>query len=515
MIAAVAEIQRLTGVTQVCLLGIRLGALLACLASKRCQSISSLILIAPVIAGARYVRELRTIEFAASLRPKPPRLPDDVDAADDRAGAVAMELCGFALSHATIEALKGLDMAGFGATSVRDIMVIDGDRSPKAHEWATGLSALGMRTKYLALPGLIEMTMTPPLAAAVPRGMVAAMRDWLTGLLRARSKQPAAAADLGIAASSVRCKVMQWSERQVAGSPSLTERPVFISSDVRLFGIATAAADSKNVRGAVIMLNTGADYHVGPNRMYVSLARRWAREGFVVLRLDIAGLGDSDTRPDSKVDEVFPPAALKDINRAVNFMRQEFGATDVTLIGVCSGGYHALRAAVAELPVNRIFMVNPENYFWNEGQSLQAVQLAEVVRSPGTYVKQFGSYQAWKLLLTGKVDMSRMGTIYWRRVVLQAQWLLRFLARKLRMPLANNLGSELEKLTKRGVRIVFVFARGEPGAALLRLQSGFSAKWLDAHLHFHVIDGGDHIFSQREPRAAMEKVLSEELLAGI
>jgi len=516
VVSAVAELQRLTGVAQVCLLGIRLGALLACLASKRCKSVSALMLIAPVITGARYVRDQRTIELAASLRPKPPRETNS-DAAEEGASAIAMELCGFALFHPTIEALKSVDITSFNTMSLRDMLVIDNERSPKARQWVDGFASLGTRVKYQALPGLVEMTMTPPLAASVPRAMVAAMNDWLTELLKDRPSQPATGSvNVRVSAASARrLKVMKWLDRPFANPVALTEQPILIASDVRLFGVATALEDRKDFKGAVLLLNTGADYHVGPNRMYVSLARRWARDGFVVLRLDIAGLGDSGTRPGSNVDDVFPPAALKDINQAIGFVRNEYDAADITLVGVCSGGYHALRAAVAELPVSRIFMVNPENYFWSEGQSLQSVHLAEVVRSPGSYVKQFGSYQAWKMLLTGKVDLWRMVKIYLRRVVLQAEWLYRFIARKLRLPLANDLGSELEKICKRGVKTVFVFARGEPGAALLKLQSGLSAKRLDTQLRLHVIDGGDHIFSQREPRAVMERVLSDELMAGI
>jgi len=35
---------------------------------------------------------------------------------------------------------------------------------------------------------------------------------------------------------------------------------------------------------------------------------------------------------------------------------------DFAVGGLCSAAYHALRAAVAGLPVNRLLMVNPQNF---------------------------------------------------------------------------------------------------------------------------------------------------------
>src|SRR5260370_24585563 len=95
--------------------------------------------------------------------------------------------------------------------------------------------------------------------------------------------------------------------------------------------------------------------------------------------MDLAGLGDSGTRPGRSDNEVFPPAAVDDIRAAVEWMRARYGVRDITLGGICSGAYHALRAAVAAVPVNRIFLINPETFFWNESMSIQGMQLPEGV----------------------------------------------------------------------------------------------------------------------------------------
>ncbi len=87
-------------------------------------------------------------------------------------------------------------------------------------------------------------------------------------------------------------------------------------------------------------------------------------------------------------------------------MRGRYAIFDMTLAGLCSGAYHALRAAMAGLRVNRILMVNPQNYFWKKGMTLRQVQLAEVVHNPGLYRRRVFSLQAWLKFFKGQVDLS-------------------------------------------------------------------------------------------------------------
>ena len=65
--SAVAEIRQRTGVASVCLMGIRLGTLIASLAADEATRVDSLIMISPIVSGRRYARELRNTRLAASL----------------------------------------------------------------------------------------------------------------------------------------------------------------------------------------------------------------------------------------------------------------------------------------------------------------------------------------------------------------------------------------------------------------------------------------------------------------
>ena len=509
VLAAADELRRRTGVGRVCLLGFRLGALLATLAASESNSVSALIAIAPITTGRRYLRELRTTRMAASLGLDPSESTSD----KQDASAGGMEVSGFAFSATTLAALAKVDLSTLQSPPMPQTLVIDGAMlvpggQPHAPE------VQGRKTR-MTLPGLVEMLMTPPQFAQVPKQVIAATVDWLLQLPghapavsdRSAGRQNGASDSAGPA--NVLTLVGNASGPQII----LTEKPVSFGADALLFGIVTQPPSGEIRRRAVVLLNAGADHHIGASRMYVSMARHWAQHGYVVLRMDLAGLGDSGTRPGRPDDDVFPQEALDDIRAAIEFLRASYGVGDVTLAGLCSGGYHALRAAVAGVSVNRILMINPQNYFWKPGETLNDLQLVEVVRNPGLYRERLFSLAAWKRMLTGNVNILRILKIYMQRPLLAAESTLRNIARRLHLRLPNDLGTELEEIVARGVRVVFVFARGEPGIGLLKLQAGSSVERLGERCHIHTINSGDHVFTRSGPRAMMQEVVSQELFA--
>jgi pimeloyl-ACP methyl ester carboxylesterase len=357
--------------------------------------------------------------------------------------------------------------------------------------------------------------MIDPQFASMPEPMLDTTRNWLLRLQKNPSWEfPAGTALPAQARSLLPTSVMHLPGHEDMPDELLTERPVFLSSMAVLFGIVTEPFEGEKRRRAVILLNVGAEYHIGSNRMYVLLARRWARHGYTVLRLDLAGLGDSATRPQRPDNEVFPAAALEDIHVAIEFMRTNYEASEITLGGLCSGAYHSLRAAVAGFPVNRILVVNPMSFSGAEGMSAENLQESvDVTRNFTFYRKRLLSGAIWKRILTGHFNIWRIARIVIRRPLLTVESGLRDLARGMRIHLPHDLGWELEELVSRGIRIVFVFSRGEPGIDVLRIQAGSSLGRLAKDCVLHVIDSADHIFSQRATRAQLERILSEELIS--
>jgi alpha-beta hydrolase superfamily lysophospholipase len=514
VVSAIGELRRCTGVQTVCLLGFRLGALLATLAAVQCGAVDSLILAAPVVSGRRYLRELRTTRLAASLKLNP------TDSSLSTQGAVptdevgSLEVSGFSLSAATVKALAGIDLINLTRPPASDMLIVDGKGLPTARRWAEGLPSIGARTEYQTLPGLIEMFMTDPQFAIIPQALLTAMRGWLLRYENGRSGQTKEGEESSPGASARLAPALTLPGDEPRSQAALVERPVFLSSVAVIFGIVTEPHPDEKRRRAVLLLNVGAEHHVGSCRMYVSLARQWARHGYIVLRLDLAGLGDSATRPGRPDDEVFPPAALDDIRIAIEFLRRRYGAVDITLGGLCSGGYHSMRAAVAALPVNRLLIINPMTFFWSEGMTaFQMQQAVDVARNFGFYRERLLSAMIWRRILTGELSIWRILRILIQRPLLVLESTLRDLARSLGIRLPRDLGWELQEIAARGVRVEFVFSRGEPGLDLLKLQGGSSVERLGEQCHVHIIDSADHIFSQSGPRAMLEKVITEALYA--
>lgn len=513
--SAIHELRQRTGVARVCLLGIRLGALLAALAAAECTTVEALILVGPVVSGRRHLRELRMTQLAGSALAGSSGAEGDPEGT--RADPKILEAGGFSLSAATLQSLALVDLQAAAAPAVRSMLILDNDKLPSAKRWADSLSGSGIDLRYESLPGLIEMAMTAPQFASVPSAMIEVARQWLASLAMPPESDPATIRAPGDqrAARPERAPIARLSlmEDQQSPEAAIHEQPIFISAGVSLFGILTEPRSDEKRHRAVILLNPGADFHIGASRLYVSLARRWARRGYLVLRLDLAGIGDSATRPGNVADDVFPDDAIGDIRSAVEFIRSRYAIADMTLAGLCSGAYHALRAAVDGVSVNRILLVNPQNYFWKKGMTLEQVQLAEVVHNPGLYRRRILSLYAWRRFFTGQVNVIRIAVIYLHRVRLAGEAILRDFARRLRIRLPHDLGWDLEKIVAGGIRVTFLFARGEPGIDLLKLQAGSTTSRLGDRCRVRILDSGDHIFSRREPRSIMENVLSAELFA--
>jgi dienelactone hydrolase len=502
--AAVAELRRRTGVARVCLMGFRLGALLATVAARSCPA-DALALIAPIVSGKRYLREARTAELVAAAAGY--RHPAPGEAGSPSTGA--MEVAGYPLSAASVRSLAALAAPSDGLAAVRDVLIIDRSDLPAAAAWAKSLAEHGIGADYQALPGFVEMMLTAPQFAKLPQAMLQTTRDWLSRLQATSASLPDAAAQ-----QEVEPSVLSLLGEDGSAQSRLTERPVFVRAGAGPFGIVTEPCQDETRRRAVILLNTGSDYHIGASRMYVSLARRWAGRGYFVLRMDLMGLGDSGVLPGKTDNEVFPSEALEDIGSALQFMRERYGISDFTLGGLCSGAYHTLRASAAGLPAQRLLMVNPQNYFWDSRtMSIEGLQLAEVVANAEIYRERMFSAAAWNRLLSGQVNIWRIVRVYVQRPLLALQSLARDLARALGIRLKHDLGRELESIVARGVRVVFVFARGEPGIDLLRLEAGRKVAKLARQCRIRIIDSADHTFSRSEPRQVLEEVLSEELFA--
>lgn len=500
---AVHFLRRTTGVRHIGLIGVRLGALLAALVASR-NEVDYLIAVAPVVSGRRYLRELRAFQAATESHDADTTA---VAGQTPPAGDRRLDVTGFQITAAAVETLERIDLSKLRGEQARAVLILDRNDLPTAKSWADSLQTAGVQTQYEALPGFNEMVSTPH-AALIPMAMLEAMRSWLKN--RCRTDMGAAPLpDLTQLPAGARMRTRHDDGQE------LIERALFIDGERTLFAVLTEPAGRSigmQTSGyGVVLLNTGATHHIGPNRMYVDLARQWAARGYVVLRLDLAGLGDSNARSGEPAGQVYPAGALYDIGLAIEFLRRRRGVRNVTLAGLCAGAYHALRAAIAGLPVNSIFMINPLTFYWNPGATLSDLQISEVVVNPGVYAEHARSIRYWMRVFSGKVNLWRVAKVIAGRARLAIDSLGRELLRRLGIRIADDLGWDLQSVADRDIRIVFFFAPADGGLELLRLQGGSVVRRLGAKCRIHAIEGADHIFTQRAARMQLIALLQDEL----
>jgi hypothetical protein len=166
--------------------------------------------------------------------------------------------------------------------------------------------------------------------------------------------------------------------------------------------------------------------------------------------------------------------------------------------GLCSGAYHEFKAAVAGQPIDTVVAINPLTFFWQPGMPLDFAAF-RVTADAQRYQRSARSLASWSKLVRGGVDLRRVARVVAERGRTIAEHRAREVLRRLRVPLRDDLGSELYALGRAGVRVHFVFAAGDPGHAMLLEQGGSAVDRLAraGKLSIDVIDGADHTFTPR------------------
>lgn len=506
---AAATLRRESGCERLIFFGMRLGATLAALAASERTDVEGLIALAPVVNAKAYMRELRALQMAGPTA-RATSEPDD--------GAI--EVTGFVITAPTRSAAAAIDLLKLERPPTPRVLILDRHDLPGSERWVEHLRQQGASVHRQALPGYTEMMLSPH-SAIVPAEMLSAALAWLEGV----TAQPATIpGDRPTPAAEQTLSRVFGDSIQLPATPQarwpVVEQALQLEPDRRVFGILTRPKLPSHTQlppgRGIVLLNAGGTHHIGPNRMYVTLARHWASCGHAVLRLDLSGIGESAPRPEEAENTIYSAAAATDIADAIRYLREQVGASKCHAIGLCSGAYHALKAAVRGVPFESIVMINPLTFFWREGMSLnESMPQERVVAEAQRYQKSVVRKDSWLKLLRGQVNIAHIAQIILRRAMSIVTGFGRDAARLLSLPLQDDLGRELEAVARAQTRMHFVFAAEDPGIKLLQTQAGYTLGRLRRRnrLRIEVIGGGqpDHTFTMRRARAALIQVLESTL----
>lgn len=484
---AVDALKSLTGVTQVCLFGVRVGASLGAVAATGRADVHSMIAFAPVVKLSGYLREIRALALS-----RPPAVPP----ANLKLDAGLEEAAGFTTTEETRTALAKINLLELSSRPAPRMLLLERDDMAANDAWPRQLAALGVAVEQRKLDGYVDMVRDAH-ASKVPMGSVTAALDWLTA---------------AAAATQAEVPVTCVSTARFDDGAAVRETATWLDPARVLFGIVSEPDEGRAVEDVVVLLNSGTIHHIGPGRLYVSIARACAARGMAVVRADLSGVGDSGVRDGEQINSPYSSSAATDVLEAVEFARRRYPRARTHLFGLCSGAYHGLKGAVAGAPLTSVVMVNPLTFFWKPGMSLEYADF-QVTSESKRYARSAATLNSWIKLLRGQVNVVTAAQVVLRRLASLSRNSARDAARLLGVPFQEDLASELLRVARARTDMLFVFSASDPGHSMLREQGGriVNALVRREQLRIAIVEGADHTFTSHWNRDQLVALLMGHL----
>lgn len=477
---AISWMREVQGCRTISVVGLRLGGLLAMKAIEQI-AIDELVLWSPVVKGRLFVREMQALGLTS--------LPADAGETSD------IEAAGFVISEQTANELSKVDALSL-QPRCRRALIVARDDIAEDRRLFEHLTKLGIETEQSRQPGFADMLLEPH-KTKVPHEAIRFMAEWMSpeSMSAPSAVAPLLASDM--VSGHYRERIVQIPDPSLIGilteplTPPATERPL------------------------VVLVNGGAAYRIGPNRLYVLLARELARLGFRTLRTDLRGLGDSLAAEESLENDVYPETMFRDIDGILKHATTQLGANRIVLAGLCSGAYAAFQAGAqfANPALIECLLINPLTFFWKAGMSLDLPEVKEAAAFH-YYIRSALRPEKWWKLISGNSKIGVMGAV-------------RILGRRLRRrgpsegngersttpqgsdadvkhPAHDHAAGDIQRIAAAGRHLSLFFSADDPGYSLLMHRAKRIVKSLckKGVIDITFIDRADHTFSRRQPRQA-------------
>jgi dienelactone hydrolase len=487
-----------TGSGRAVAIGIGLGGLIAYRAAAGGAPIDDLVLWTTPARARAFVRQLRAFsklersQFFEGLEPPPPLPPGELEAG------------GFLLSAATVQALDELDLTALPLPAARSrrVLLLERDGIAVDARLLEHLEGSGAAVTVAPGTGYAEMT-SHPQTARPPLELIAHITAWLgdastlgpPAAERPPAHVPGASTSAEIQVGSVRVKETPLTIRQPFGN---------------LAGILAEPLGRHEAGLCAVLLNAGAQRHIGPDRMWVEAARRWAALGIPSLRLDVEGIGDADgdTTPYAANSSLYQDEFVHQVLATLDVLQQQGIGDRFVLAGLCAGAYWSLHAALRDSRVDAALMVNPARLFWDQ-------TLAPSVAPSRDFRALLSNPTAWSKM---RREASR------QRVRALALWLLAAPKRTLwdrsargqaELALSNEFDRSFDQLEAAGQRVLYLSSFHEPLRSELERSGRLAQLERRSNVTLEYIAVRDHTFrpiwAQRQVHEALDRALEWEL----
>jgi pimeloyl-ACP methyl ester carboxylesterase len=508
--AAAAWLRERTGVQRIAAIGIGLGGVVATAALAQGAPIDDLVLWCTPARGRALVRELRVFGRleADGLSPNRARggslrLTEQTPAPPDED---TLEVGGFLMTAETVGALEGLDLTALTIPNpaAHHVLLLERDGLPADARLSRHLQTAGVSTSVAPGLGYGKM-MAEPQDAVPPQEVFSTVESWL-------SKRSAPADDRAVESEGIAISQAEATlELSVDGIP-IRETPFVVKQPFgELFGILSEPLEKPAEPLGAVMFNAGAVHRIGPNRMWVETARRWAARGVPVLRVDLEALGDADGDSLASRDPAarYAPKTIEQVQATLDALQERGVASRFVLCGLCSGAYWSFQGALRDERVSSIFLLNGAVFFWNP-----AISKLRDLRA-GLH-----NVSLWRRILRGQASLSRV----WAVAVWSPMALLTPLRRAAGRARARRRGGDqldlaLDSLRDSDQTVLLVFSEDEPLYDEMVRDGHVARRERWPNLKLRLIPGLDHtmreIHSQHAAHTEIDRAIDEELARAL
>ena len=484
---AITWMRQTTGVEEIALIGLRLGATMAAIVASEQTGIKRLALLAPPTSGRAYTRE---VQLSGRVM-----VPIGADGLEREAPSDSITMAGFKLTNQTISDLRGIDVLKLKTAPASYVLILQSEGRPGEDAVAKHLEHLGASVTKRSFRDYQRMISDPTDSRPCLETIDAVVR-WMNE-----------------DAPSLACSRQTQITPMVIRDEQWTEEALRFGADDRMVGILCHPARPAPGQPCIAIGNTGRDYHIGWARSTVLLARHLANHGIASLRFDLPGIGDSLAVKPRRLASLYKKKTAVHLSVAIDVLEKR-GFELIYLYGRCSGAYNAFQAAQRDTRVRRLILCNIQRYVWRIGDAIEFayVDSIHLLRQPlGKVV--FGAGKA----STRLSDRVRTNCI---RVLMAcfrtARDIIIWGARK-SVAIYNDgpgLVSWVRNFTGHGGRMLFVYSSNDLGFPHFEKLFGKNG----AHIRdvpgvsIQFVEGADHNFTEPHMQRHFERIITEFVL---
>ncbi len=258
------------------------------------------------------------------------------------------------------------------------------------------------------------------------------------------------------------------------------------------------------------MLNAGQLSRVGPQRLYVKAARRWVEEGIAVLRLDLAGVGDSEAE---NTEIHFDNHSPDEVAAAIRYLRERLNPESLFIQGLCAGARTAIRSAAEDERITGILAWSCPIYSAGEGSPQSPFQTPD-------HTTDWSARDSFSKFLSSFTKFKFFTWKWWRNRIVHGAGELRQLGRAIKHMIVgseevtNPFLAAADRCLDKGRNVLFIFGERDR-MPLEEFQQRF-ANVPESELKsqgYWIVPNGTHTFSSFDAQETVIGISGAWMLA--